>query len=78
MDHFLTNLRERVLLSSTTSYLLILDGHKAHLTLKEVSKAKRNGVDMLMLASHTSHGLQPLDVVCFKPFKVVFRAYKNL
>ena len=32
---------------------------------------------MLTLPSHTSHGLQPLDVSCFKPFKVAFRAYKN-
>ena len=33
---------------------------------------------MLTLPSHTSRGLQSLDVSCFKPFKVAFRAYKNL
>ena len=32
---------------------------------------------MLTLSSHTFHGLQPLDLAYFKPFKVVFRAYKN-
>ena len=78
MDHFLSKLIEKGLLPSTSRHLLVLDGHKAHLTLEVVTKAKRNGVDMLILPSHTSHGLQPLDVACFKPFKVAFRAYKNL
>ena len=32
---------------------------------------------MLSLPSHTSHALQPLDVACFKPFKTVFRAYRD-
>ena len=78
MDHFLSKLRERGLLSSTDRHLLVLDGHKAHLTLEVVNKAKKHRVDMLTLSSHTSHGSQPLDVSCFKPFKVAFRAYKNL
>ena len=78
MDHFLSKLRERGLMSTSDRHLLVLDGHKAHLTLEVVSKAKKHGVDMLPLPSHTSHGLQPLDVSCFKPFKVAFRAYKNL
>jgi hypothetical protein len=25
-----------------------------------------------------SHALQPLDVVCFKLFKIAFRAYKDV
>ena len=33
---------------------------------------------MVILPSYTSHGLQPLDVSCFKPFKVAFKAYKNV
>ena len=56
----------------------MLDGHKAHLTLEVVSKAKKHGLDMLTLPSHTLHGVQSLDVFCFKLFKVAFRAYKNL
>ena len=35
-------------------------------------------MDIFTLPFHTLHGLQPLDVSCFKPFKVAFRAYKNL
>ena len=78
MDHFLSKLTEKGLLPSTSRHLLVLDGHKAHLTLEVITKAKRNGVDMLTLPSHISHGLQSLDVACYKPFKVAFRAYKNL
>ena len=65
-------------MSNTDRHLLVLDRHKAHLTLEVVSKAKKHGVDMLTLPSHTSHGLQLLDVSCFKPFKNAFKAYKNL
>ena len=56
---------------------IILDGHKSHLTLEVIQKAKEHGVDMLSLPSHTSHVLQPLDVACFKPFKTAFRAYRD-
>ena len=77
MDHFVNILKGRSLLSTTSRHLLVLDGHKAHLTLEVVQKAKTNGIDMLTLPSHTSYGLQPLDIACFKPFKVAFRAYKN-
>ena len=77
MDHFIHVLREKGLLTFTNRHLLILDGHKAHLTLDVITKAKRNQIDMLTIPSHISHGLQPLDVACFKPFKVAFRAYKQ-
>ena len=30
---------------------------------------------MLSLPSHTFHEMQPLDIVCFKPFKQSFKAY---
>ena len=77
IDHFIANLKEKEALSTQTRYLLILDGYKAHLSLEVLTKAKANGVDMLTLPSHTSHGLQPLDVAIFKSFKVAYRAYKN-
>jgi hypothetical protein len=34
------------------------------------------GLDMIILPSHTSHDLQPLDVSYFKPFKTTFRMVK--
>ncbi len=36
------------------------------------------GLDLITLPSHTSHIVQPLDVACFKPFKMVFKAYRNV
>jgi len=35
------------------------------------------GLDLLTFPSHTSHALQPLDVTCFKLFKLSFRAYRD-
>ena len=75
MDHFLHVLIEKRVLSTTNRQLLVLNGHKAHQTLEILTKAKANGVDNPS-CPHLP-GLQPLDVSCFKPFKVAFRAYKN-
>ncbi len=33
---------------------------------------------MITLPSHTFHALQPLDVVCFKPFKTTFRKERDI
>jgi hypothetical protein len=33
---------------------------------------------MTILPSHTSHGLQPLDVACCKPFKIAFRKERDI
>ena len=68
-DHFIRILRDKDNLSITERHLLVLNGHKAHLTLEVVQKVKRNGIDLLTISFYTSHGLQPLDVLCFKPYK---------
>jgi hypothetical protein len=60
-------------ISITNKHLLILDGHQFHVTLEAIKQAQEFGLDMITLPSHTSHALQPLDVVCFKPFKTTFR-----
>jgi hypothetical protein len=48
------------------------------MTINVVLKARKMGLDMITLPSHTSHVLQPLDVACFKPFKIAFKAYTNV
>jgi hypothetical protein len=60
-------------ISITNRHMLILDGHGSHVTLEAIEQAQEFGLDMITLPSHTSHALQPLDVVCFKPFKIAFR-----
>jgi hypothetical protein len=33
---------------------------------------------MITLPSHTSYALQPLDVSCFKPFKITFKKVRDV
>jgi hypothetical protein len=33
---------------------------------------------MIIVPLHTSHALQPLDVACFKPFKIASRKEKDI
>jgi hypothetical protein len=32
---------------------------------------------MFTLPSHTSHALQPLNLTCFKPFKIAFKKIRQ-
>jgi hypothetical protein len=59
-------------LSLTNKHLLILDGHKSHVTLEEIEQAQTFGLEVIILHCHTSYALKPLNVVCFKSFKTTF------
>jgi len=50
-------------ISITNRLLFILDGHGSHVTFEAIEQAQKFGLDMITLLSHTSHALQPLDVV---------------
>ena len=52
--------------------LLVLDGHGSHITIDVIEHARSNDIHLLCLPSHTSHILQRLDIVVFKPFKSFF------
>ena len=52
--------------------LLLIDGHKSHLTLECIDLARENQVILLCLPPHTTHALQPLDVAVFKALKAHF------
>ncbi len=58
--------------------MLILDGDGSHVTLEVIEQARKFGLDMITLPSHTSHALQPLDVAYFKPFKSAFRKERDI
>ena len=62
MDYFLRYHEGRGDLFESNRMLLILDGHKNHVTLEVLLKAKTHGLDMVSLPSYTSHGLQSLDL----------------
>ena len=52
--------------------LLILDNHKAHVSLAAVDKAQANGIVLLTIPPYTSHNLQPLDVTVHGPYKKAY------
>ena len=78
INYFLNSLIKKEDFSPTQRHLTILDGHKFHDTLEVLQKARIYGLNMTSLPSHTSHVLQPLDMVCFGSFKKLFKAYKDL
>jgi len=59
-------------------HLLLLNGHNSHVTLEVVHKARNVVLDFITLLSHMSHALHPFDVACFKPFKIAFKAYRDV
>ena len=78
MEYFIQGTRVEEEGGPRERQLIILDGHKSHITLEVLELAKNNGIDMLSLPSHSSHEFQPLDKACFKPFKVAFRMYRDI
>lgn len=47
-------------------------------TMDVVTKARAIGLYLITLPSHTSHALQPLEVICFKSFKATLCACRDL
>jgi len=56
---------------------LVLDGHDLHVMLEAIKLTQEFGLDMVILFFHIFHGLQLLDMSCFKHFKFVFKKDKN-
>ncbi len=65
-------------ISLINRHLLILDGHGSHVALEAIKQAKEFGLNMITLPSHTFHAFQPLDVACFKPFKIAFKKERDI
>ncbi|CAF3852606.1 unnamed protein product [Rotaria sp. Silwood1] len=49
--------------------LLIMDGYTSHISLKIIDLLKKNSIICLILPPHTTHALQPLDLVLFNTVK---------
>jgi hypothetical protein len=52
--------------------LLILDGHESHLNQDFKDYCPENKIITVCMPAHSSHILQPLDVVCFSPLKLKY------
>ncbi|KAF2741722.1 DDE-domain-containing protein, partial [Sporormia fimetaria CBS 119925] len=71
LKHFNAHTKAR----SVGSYrLLIVDGHESHQSFEFHKFCKEEKIIVLCMPSHSSHILQPLDLVCFSLLK---RAYRD-
>jgi hypothetical protein len=52
--------------------LLLLDGHRSHVTMEVIHFARQDGITILKFPSHTTYVLQPLDGSVFKPLKTLW------
>ncbi|EFQ94795.1 hypothetical protein PTT_07410 [Pyrenophora teres f. teres 0-1] len=52
--------------------LLILDGHGSHLTIDFIEYCDQNKILLAIYPPHSTHTLQPLDVVLFKPLSTAY------
>jgi hypothetical protein len=79
ISHFIVLIQaHRSNLCTFNWHLHILDGHNSRVTMGIVHKVWTVGLDLIIVPSHTSHTLRPLDVKCFKPFKIAFKSYKDV
>ncbi|KAI0999582.1 hypothetical protein K3495_g8613 [Podosphaera aphanis] len=53
--------------------LLLVDGHGSHTNVNFQWECYKNKVHMVYMPPHTSHILQPLDLLCFSPLKARYR-----
>ena len=54
--------------------LFILDGHGSHVTMDFIDYCDRNKILLAILPPHSTHTLQPLDVVLFKALSSAYSA----
>jgi hypothetical protein len=54
--------------------LLILDGHGSHITMDFIEYCHQNRILLAIFPPHSTHTLQPLDVVMFKPLSSAYSA----
>jgi hypothetical protein len=52
--------------------LLVLDGHGSHVTIEFLDYCDRNKILLAVFPPHSTHTLQPLDVVLFKPLATAY------
>jgi hypothetical protein len=54
--------------------LLILDGHGSHVTMDFIDYCDANKILLMVYPPHSTHTLQPLDVVMFAPLAASYKA----
>ena len=54
--------------------LLLLHGHKSHVSVGLVEWASAQGIILYILPAHTSHLIQPMDVGCYGPLQRIYNS----
>ena len=49
--------------------IVFFDGHGSHISIGLIESAKQGNIHLVKLPPHTTHFLQPLDVLVFKTIK---------
>lgn len=57
---------------SSEPVLLLVDGHKSHVSVGLAQWALERNIVLFVLPAHCSHILQPLDVGCYGPFQKIY------
>ena len=68
IEHFIVNVKP----SESSPVLLILDNHSSHISLAVIDLCRRNHLHLLSIPPHSSHRIQPLDVVFYGPLKTLY------
>jgi hypothetical protein len=68
-EYWLTNIFIPTTSHLNRPLLLVMDGYTSHISLNIIDLLKKNSIICLILPPHTSHGLQPLDLVLFSSVK---------
>ena len=52
--------------------------HTNYITFNIIFKTYEIGLNMDTFTLHISHVFQYIDISCFKPFKTIFKAYRDI
>ena len=77
ISHFIECLKKGPSVDLTNHHILILDGYNSYVILEVTKVSMESSLDIVFLPSHTSHALQPINIVCFKSFKIAFRKLRD-
>ena len=66
--------KEKAVKARRAYRLLILDGHGSHITMKFIKYCDDNRILLAIFPPHSTHTLQPLDVVMFSPLAAAYSA----
>ena len=80
VDHVIPEIQQRRIQDGKPNYpaVFITDGHSSRYSLPLLDILRENYIHLVIIPSHASHLMQPLDLVVFKRFKTVFReAYRK-